>query len=203
MRPDVAPRTDKLYDQLPEAYRDADADLDYPLLRYLSLLLDQLDPLDALVERIDYDADEGGTSDLVDGTTANASWFPWLAQLLGVNLDGLTIAEQRATLADPTTSWAHGTPDAIAAAAARGLTGTKAVTVTAHHDDDPYVIGIGTLDSETTVLDTWGELNAAAPTWAALHQFGTFAKAAAPHVLTAAEIERPAGYRFVRYSTGA
>ena len=204
MRPDVAARTDALYGRLPEAYRDADEVLDYPLLRYLSLLADQLEPLDDLVERIDYDAEEeGDTSDLVDATGANAGWFPWLAQLLGVTLAGLDVVEQRAALADPVASWDHGTPGAIAEAAARGLSGTKAVTVTAHHGDNPWVIGIGTLDSETATLDTWGELNAEAPTWAGLHAFGSFAMAAAPLVLSAAEDERPAGYSLVRYSTGA
>lgn len=204
MRPAVADRTETAYARLPEAYRDADAVLDWPLLRYLSLLLDQLEPLDALVERIDYDVEEGdATSDLVDGATANAGWFPWLAQLLGVDLTGLTIEQQREALADPTQAWAHGSPGALAAAAARGLTGTRSVTITPHHGGAPFVIGIGTKDSETTAPDSWGELKAYAPTWGDLHALGTFAKAAAPLVLSAVERERPAGYRLVRYSTGA
>lgn len=200
MRPDVSDATERLYGRLPEAYLDADAELDYPLLRYLSLLLDQLEPVDELLERIDYDAEEGGTSDLVDATGANASWFPWLAQLLGVRLANLTVVEQRAALADP--QLGHGSPPAIAEAGARGLEGTRTVTVTPHYEEEPYVIGIGTLDSETTALDTFADLKAYAPTWADLHRLGTFAKAKAPLVLAAAEEERPAGYRFVRYSTG-
>lgn len=203
MMPAVAPRTLAAYARLPEAYRDADAGLDYPLLRYLSVLLDQLEPLDDLVERIDFDAEAGGASDLVEAAGANAGWFPWMAQLLGVDVTGTTVEEQRAQLANPVASWAHGTPGAIATAAKAGLSGTRSVTVTAHQGGEPFVIGVGTKDSETITPDTFGELKALAPTWADLHQLGSFARAAAPFVLEAAERERPAGYRIVRYSTGA
>lgn len=203
VEPTVGTRARNAYDRLPEAYRDADAGLGYPLLSYLGLLIDQLEPVAVLADRIDFDAEEGGASDLVEAAGANAGWFVWLAQLLGVDLAGLTIEEQRAALADPLATWDHGTPVAIARAAARGLTGTRAVTVDAHHGGEVFVIGIGTRDSETTALDSFGELKAWAPTWADLHRLGTFAKAAAPIVLAAVEVERPAGYRFVRYSTGA
>lgn len=202
MIPAVADRTLALYGRLPEAYRDADAGLDYPLLRYLSLLADQLDPIDVIADRIDYDADEGGTSDLVDADTANAGWLPWLAQLLGVRLAGLTLAQQRTALADPVASWAHGTPAAIIAAAKVGLTGTQSVVVTPHYGGSTYVIGLGTKDGETGVATSWGQLKAAAPSWAGLEARGSFTKTAT-NVILAAEVERPAGYRFVRYSTGA
>lgn len=194
--------TTRLYDRLPEHYRDADTGLGWPLLNYLSLLLDQLDPLDELLERIDYDPAEGDTvSDLVDAQGANAAWFPWLAQLLGISLTGLTVDEQRTALRFP--RWDHGTPAALEAAAARGLTGSRIVSITRHYDGNPWVIGIGTKDSQTAVPDTFGKLKSWAPSWGELESLGSFAGAAAPTVLAAAEVERPAGYRLVRYSTGA
>jgi hypothetical protein len=199
----MAVTTGRVYGRLPEAYRNADEGIGYPLLRYLSLILDQLEPVDDLVDRIEYDADVDATSDLVDAATANAGWFPWLAQLVGVDLTGLDVDEQRAALVDPSTSWDHGTPGAIAEAAEAGLTGTQSVVVTPHHDGDPFLIGLGTLDSETVELDTYGELHAYAPTWADLHALGSYAGAAAPFPVIAAESERPAGYTLVRYSTGA
>lgn len=193
----------RLYDRLPEHYRNADAaDGTYPLLRYLSLLLDQLEPVDQLAERIDYDRDAGDTgSDLVDAATANGRWLPWLAQLLGVRIADRTVAEQRAALADPVAEWAHGSYAALAEAAQVGLTGTKDVTVTPHYDGDPWLIGIGTLDSETPTIDTWAELEAVAPTWADLEALGSFATDKASPSVTA-ERERPAGYTLVAYSTG-
>lgn len=176
----------------------------YPLLRYLSLVLDQLEPVDDLIDRIEYDADVDTASDLVDAATANAGWFPWLAQLVGVDLTGLDVDDQRTALEDPSTSWDHGTPGAIAEAAKAGLTGTKSVTVGAHHNGEPFLIGVGTLDSETVQYDTWGELETlTGNTWAGIHALGSFAGAMAPGPIIAAEKERPAGYTLVPYSTGA
>lgn len=65
-RPTVTPVTEAGYASLPELYRDADATQDtgpsnYPLLRYLSLLLDQLDTIAVLISRFTYIAqDERG-----------------------------------------------------------------------------------------------------------------------------------------------
>lgn len=89
MRPDVSATTERLYGSLPAFYRDADEPLDWPLLRYLSLLGDQLGDLEELVDRIDFVRAEdvgsaGDTSDLVDPATADAAWLPWLAQLVGI-----------------------------------------------------------------------------------------------------------------------
>lgn len=198
----VAGRTQDAYDRLPEHYRDADEGLDYPLLRYLSTLLDQLAPVDELVERIDYDRDEGDTgSDLVDAQGANASWFPWLSQLLGVRIDGLDVEEQRYALRYP--EWAHASTSALEKAAKRGLTGTQFIQLTPHYGGNPWVIGLGTKDSQTPTPDTFAKLQALAPTWGQLEALGSFSGASAPSVIGAAEVERPTGYRLVRYSAGA
>lgn len=60
-RPTVGVVTERAYADLPEVYRNADeAQGTYPLLRYLSLLLDQLDPVAELLERLDYAGTTGG-----------------------------------------------------------------------------------------------------------------------------------------------
>lgn len=58
-RPVVHPTTERIYARLPEFLRSSDERLSdgpdgYPLLRYLSLILDQLGVVDDLVDRIDY-----------------------------------------------------------------------------------------------------------------------------------------------------
>lgn len=141
------------------------------------------------------------TSDLVDPAAADAGWLPWLAQLVGVDLTGLTVTEQRTALADPSTAWDHGTPGAIADAARAGLSGTQTVEVTPHYDGDPFAIGLGTLTAETDYADTFGELHALAPRWADLEALGSFGNSRAPGPVRAAEVERPAGYTYVHHLT--
>ncbi len=189
-RPAVAAVTDRLYNSLPEVYRYADEKIDWPLLRWLSGLLDQLAVVDTLVDRFSYtplgerwqpfpdgpipwrrwgdltygDGSYGDTetSDLVDPRTADAGWLPWLAQLVGVDVTGLTVAQQRTAIVYPSTSWAHGTPDAIAAQAKVALTGTKYVDVRACWGGDPWTIAVVTKNAETpggyqATLDAIGE----------------------------------------------
>lgn len=61
-RPDVSDLTEAVYASLPELYRAADATQvkgpGYPLLRYLSLSLDQLEPVIDLVRRFTYIAQD-------------------------------------------------------------------------------------------------------------------------------------------------
>ncbi|MEG1971439.1 MAG: phage tail protein [Burkholderiaceae bacterium] len=200
--PAVSARTLLVYDRLPETYRDYDQHVDYPLLRYLSLLLDQVAAIDDLFERLDRAPEDldPPASDLADPAAADASWLPWLAQVLGVSLTG-TIAEQRADLADPAAAHAHGSRSALKAAMAKGLTGTKSVTITPGFGGDPWVIGIGTLNAETDTVDTWAEFMATYPDWAAVHRPGSWQAIMTPS-LAAAVGERPAGFKLDRYSTG-
>lgn len=97
MPPAVHPRTQRIYDRLPDLYRAADADQagDLPFLRFLSLLGDQAGALEDLYDRINYvPPDEGGpedgTSDLVDPARADGAWLTWLAQLVGITVARLT-----------------------------------------------------------------------------------------------------------------
>ena len=236
-RPTVTEVTDRFYGSLPEVYRDADAAQDtgasnYPLLRYLATLLDQLQPLADLVTRVTYvPMDERGdlpsgnalevpspwqrfgtgtlgddtfgdadTSDLVDPTTADAGWLAWLAQLLGVNIAGLSLADARALLFNPADSWAHGTPAAIAREARearRQLDPDDYVDVRPHFEGDPFTIVVITKASETYGTTTWGDLEQTAPTWADLEALGSWSAAESAPVMIAASSERPAGYRLV------
>lgn len=82
--------TDRLYQSLPAFYRDADEQVSgEPLHGFLSLLGDQADDVETLVDRIDFVRPEDGgvdgdTSDLVDPSAADGGWLPWLAQFVGI-----------------------------------------------------------------------------------------------------------------------
>lgn len=78
-RPEVLDPTEAVYASLPEVYRDADAAEPsgggYPLLRYLSLVLDQLDPVTALRRRFTYTPfDERAITAGEDGLAVRATW---------------------------------------------------------------------------------------------------------------------------------
>jgi hypothetical protein len=223
-RPDVGYVTEVVYRGLPELYRDGDAAQadgasNYPLLRYLSRVLDQLTPLAQLVDRLNYVAlderfdqpvgpgfdgigyfgfseygetgadvlgipppwqrygtgtygvetyGDRDTSDLVDPTRADAAWLPWLAQLIGVNITGLTATDARARMFNPPASWAHGTPPVLRRLAREALDAEGAYVDVRPRFGGPFGIGIITKTAETS-LDP-------------------------DELLDALEVERPAGY---------
>ena len=163
-RPAVSATTTRLYERLPELYRRADEAADagpngYPLLRYLSLIVDQLGDLEVLVDRIDYVPEEDGgaagdTSDLTDPLGADEAWLPWLAQLVGTDygrLTGLDLTGRRLALAGAASGWRAGTREGIAAAVRPLLTGTRFVRVQSHLGGDPWRVEIRTRVSETPV----------------------------------------------------
>lgn len=187
-RPVVSGFTEYVYAKLPAVLRTADealgdGDDGYPLLRYLSLVVDQVANVPALYERLDYvPYRDGGAgddhSDLVHPNFVDDAWKPWLAQLLGVadddpemSLDALLILapEQRR----------RGTEAAIASlvrgAGDFGLTGTQFVDVGPRivaGATVPHVMVIKTRESETP-----------GPTTSAV-------------IVAAAEPQRPAGHVF-------
>lgn len=155
--PTVHPSTRRLYDTLPEFYRDTDpatgGDNDRPLLRFLSLVGDQLGAVDDLIDRLDPDV--GAGSDLLDPWAADAAWLPFLAQLLGVAFlnTALPIADQRNALAGAVSGWRAGTRSALEAAARAALTDPAGyVAVRPHHEGAPYVIGVS-VDPEFAPAD--------------------------------------------------
>lgn len=223
-RPAVGPFTDTLYRRLPELYRDADDAQDegrsnYPLLRYLSLVGDQLTQVAELLGRFTYDPlddrdntdppwqrfgsglfgddtyGDNDVADLVDPALADTAWLPWLTQLVGVDVTGMTIPEARAAIADPSSTWAHGTREAIIRRA-RPLLGDEAyLDVVPHHQGDPFTMALVTKRSETTGATTWAELEVLAPTWADLEALGSWGNTETADVMVEALKERPAGYK--------
>jgi hypothetical protein len=139
-RPDVADLTDRLYDRLPAMYRDADEPLNFPLLRWLSLLLDQAGELDVLHDRLAPN-DLADISELADPATADLAWLPWLAQLVGVRLPrDLTGQAARDAVQFASSGYRGGTKAAVADAAKSELTGTRYAQVF-DHSTDASVIG--------------------------------------------------------------
>jgi hypothetical protein len=149
--------THRLYNGLPQLYRDAD---DGTLLNYIRLLADQAGEVETLVERISYTPpDERGdpldTSDLVDPATADSIWLPWLAQLVGVVITpGTDAAGQRDAIANAVNGFRAGTKGAIAAAARTAVTGSQYVAVYDHSissigDGGAWDVLVVTKSSET------------------------------------------------------
>jgi hypothetical protein len=130
-RPVVSDYTERLYGNLPEFMQDSDeVELSgggYPLLRYLSLLGDQAGDVDTLADRI-------AAGELADPVRADDAWLPWLAQMVGVQLDTSTPpAAWRDAITGGSSGWATGTRASIATAARRALTGTQYVEVRSHN----------------------------------------------------------------------
>jgi post-segregation antitoxin (ccd killing protein) len=206
-QPGVSATTLRLYNRLPEFYRQADArQPDWPLLRFLSLVVDQLGELEVLYDRIDFvSVNDGGapgdTSDLVNPATADTNWLRWLAQLVGVDLSGLSaVADQRAAIASASSGWQAGTKGAIAAAAQSILTGGRYTKVADHNAGDQWRVLVTTRTSETpggtaavlaaiaakkvtpagvqidaAILEaSWDTLEARYPTWAAWDTTGSW-----------------------------
>jgi len=202
-RPAVSATTTRIYERLPEFYRVADEEQGagpngYPLLRYLSLIADQLGDLETLVDRVAYfPPDEGGvpgdTSDLTDPATADLGWLGWLGQLVGVDAGTLDVSIRRQAVANASAGWRAGTREAIATAARSVLTGTRYVAVESHYGGDPWRIEVRTRVSETPNASlvvpaivaarakpagvelvhtqyeaTWAAIETANPTWAHL-----------------------------------
>jgi hypothetical protein len=157
-RPDASDFTDRLYDRLPELYKAADeADGDYPLLRYLSLLGDQAGEVETLLDRVDPDV--AGVSELLDADLADAAWLDWLAQVVGVPSGDYTIAELRAAISGADALRQRGSSATMADAVRPLLTGAQYVYIASHYGD-VWTVAILTVGIETPT--TSDELLAAA-----------------------------------------
>jgi hypothetical protein len=101
--------TQRVYQSLPAFYRALDAAINdssnptTPLYRWLSGPGDVAGEIQTLFERFLFIAPPDGgpssglhsTSDLVDPVTADDMWIPWLAQIVGLNPTGQTVASLR------------------------------------------------------------------------------------------------------------
>jgi hypothetical protein len=83
----------------------------------------------------------GETSELVTPETADDEWLPWLAQLVGVDLNPALTREAKVdAIRFASAGWQGGTKAAVAAAAKSVLTGTRYVQVFDHSTE----AGVGT-----------------------------------------------------------
>lgn len=134
----------------------AEAQLDYPLLKFLGALGQAFQQMDTLAFPGD------GTppwSALVDIDRIPDEGLPYLGQMIGVAVDtGLTFDQQRQQIRDHT-SWQRGTPAALTKAIQMFLTGSKTVVIT-ERDTSPYHFGITTYSDETPPDITFADLYA-------------------------------------------
>lgn len=142
--PSVTATTDRIYQRLPEHYRNADAlqgPLNLPLLRYLSLTGDQLDEISDLADRV-------GT-DLMDPDATPVFALDWLAQFVGEQLMPLLSVTKKRDTIKFHESWGSGEPGALIAKVQTILTGTKRVTLVEHWGGNGLVIAVWTYASES------------------------------------------------------
>jgi hypothetical protein len=153
-RPVVAVLTERVYAALPAMYRDADEPLDFPLLRWLSLVGDRAGEIDVLHDRLS--ADElGEVSELADPAAADEAWLPWLAQMVGVRLPpNVTGQAARDAVAFASSGYRGGTKAAVADAARSALTGARYVKVHDHSITEPGNGGEWDVLLVTRVSDT-------------------------------------------------
>jgi hypothetical protein len=147
MAPTVSATTTRWWNHIAEYQRDRDAIQpgDFPLMRFLSLLGEELHLVTDFLTRSD--PTDTGVSALLDPATADAAWLPWLAQLVGVDLSSIaSVPDRRAAIAGASSGWRAGTEAGIAAIVAAQLTGTKKVTITR---PGPFQILIVTYASQT------------------------------------------------------
>jgi hypothetical protein len=141
--------TDAVYQRLPDVFQNEDASQNWMLKKWLAGLGFQVGQADTIIDRLSYVSPEDGpgyrTSDLTDPMTADPAWLPWLAQLVGIKLawTGQSTAEQRDVIRRSILGIKAGTKAAMAEAAGRALTGTKAVTIY-DHTAAAGAIGAGT-----------------------------------------------------------
>ena len=187
-----------MWERLPEAYRTLDAPLGYPLRAYLSLVGDQLEGVEATVAAV---APASGRSALSDPMAAAPEWLPWMAQLVGANLSGAaTVAQRRAAVAGAGSGWLAGTMAGVVAAVRSTLTDPVGGYVSVTRDaSDMWLLHVVTKATETpdpaaslraviqagakpagVVLDwaayaaSWDDIEALAPTWAAIEALGSW-----------------------------
>jgi hypothetical protein len=209
--------TEDLYDRLPEVYQESDKlqtepqpfdddDGGYPLKRYVSAVGDTLGDVRTLYDRFDYDAVEGDLSHLVYPPDADDAWLDYIAQVLGIgSLHGMTVAQKRTILVDPSIGYRAGTPESIISAAATVVGGSGFVGLY-KFTTDVSTIGGATMwdvllvtrsgevtgDVVQTVIDlgvkpagvklywrewevTWGDIHTNYPTWAAINALPNWA----------------------------
>lgn len=146
-------------------HQDADALLDWPLLRFMAAWIGPLEPVYEIVRERD-DSPPWGL--LFDADNCPAKRLPFLAQYVGVvPTPGMTEEQLRNEIREPT-GWTRGRKPAIVLAGQRTLTGTKRVIVRPR-TPEVGIHYIRTLASETPdEARTRADLRAALPAWEVL-----------------------------------
>lgn len=158
--PTYSVTTERLYDKLPDLYKETDANQDYQFKKFISSVVDYLGDIDLLVARLRYlsqiDLAQqkryaqryttyehpdrtlgapplGATSDLVDPRAADENWLPWLGQFLGVKITPqMNIFESRDAISYASTGFRAGSKDALEKAVRAVLTGSKYAVALPH-----------------------------------------------------------------------
>jgi len=158
--PNYSVTTERIYDKLPDVYRETDALNDYQFKKYISSICDVLGDVDLLIERLRYrsqielemrkryaqrnttyvQADRvanapvlGSTSDLVDPRSADRSWLPWLGQLVGVYIDpNAQDFDARDAIYYASSGFRAGSKNALEKAARSVLTGSRYAVALPH-----------------------------------------------------------------------
>jgi hypothetical protein len=193
--PVVSSTTMRWYNRLPAVYRDLDVTAgiypnDYPLLRYMSTLGDQL----WMVEQALVSFLSPTQSALTDPALVAPAQLSWLAQVSGARLSPtMTVAQQRTVIASGANARAAGSRASIIAVAEAQLTGGQFVQLIDHVGGDQWQMQIITRPSESPTPDTvvpaiiaagvkpagvvlthlyyeasWDTIQAAYPTWDAV-----------------------------------
>ena len=128
--PTFGSTTEDMWERLPAHFARMDALNDWQMKKYVNLAAAQLQQVDDLIDRIDYNSvSDGGepdeTSELVNPMTADTRWLPWLGQLFGVYVKGNGAESDREQITLAASGYNAGTASAIEAAAKDVLVGTK------------------------------------------------------------------------------
>lgn len=158
--PTFSVTTERVYDKLPDVYRETDADNGYQFKKYISSVCDVLGDVDLLVERLRYRSQIelemrkryaqrfttythagrvvnapalGSTSDLVDPRSADRNWLPWLGQLIGVYIDpNAQDFDARDAIYYASSGFRAGSKDALEKATRSVLTGSRYAVALPH-----------------------------------------------------------------------
>jgi hypothetical protein len=193
-RPVVHDVTERVYGRLPDAYRVEDAKRDWPLLRYVSLLVDRVGATEDIGDTI-------AAGDLTNFATAPVAWLEWMRWIIGWQAPADPTETELRTWPLLPDAFRVGSYGYIASRVARFLTGTQFVRLvpkdqtlvadprTEFSFDDP---DIG-FDEYPWQLDT---LPAPVPgVWQI--RVDTIPSEIPGDLLAKIEPLRPAGYRFV------
>lgn len=192
--PAVTATTESVWDRFPEKDRLADVDHDWTLLRFLSLLFDQMHAVTALVDRFGVTA-PGESSDLTDPESADAAWLPWLAQIAGIDP---TMSPGELRLALLARRFDAGSLRSVRETVEALLGGEKRYQIIPHADGDPWVVRI-IADPDDAGAATWMTWDVDYPTWGQLERVATWADLEVNADLSdrlALEAVRPAGVTF-------